>query len=126
MNASDVIQIFVVVAASGAMAALITSLFQRRKIKAETQHLSADAAATLTRTATELIDPYRQELRRARSEVHEARSEVARLRKTNRRLQEELEETREELHRLRLEARVCEREIEALRDQVSSLLSRGD
>ena len=110
MNAELLGALIVALAGGGALAAIATTVGQRRKV-------GADATAVVTAAARELVDPLRQELATERrehaAEIEGERTKVLEFRRELAQALEDARALRAELTRVRAELDHAWREIDA-------------
>lgn len=93
----SVVQIVFTALAPSGIATLLTALYMRRKIKAETSHTDADAVQILTNTSVSLLEPMQQQISFLTGQLTEANLKIMELNLTVKGLNDRLDRY-QELH----------------------------
>lgn len=93
----SVVQIVFTALAPSGIATLLTALYMRRKIKAETSHTDADAVQILTNTSVSLLEPMQQQISFLTGQLTEANLKIMELNLTVKGLNDRLDKY-QELH----------------------------
>lgn len=91
---ASIVQLLLVALTPTGLATFLTALYMRRKIKADTGHVDADAVQILTNTSVSLLEPMKQQIQFLTDQLKAANEQITFLTATVKDLKTELDEYR--------------------------------